>query len=547
MAFEIVDLFSGPGGLSEGFRAAGSQSRTDARVSLSVEMDQWAVQTLRQRAFQMAEGPDDPLLREITLVAGRVETPDWAEIASSRWGKVCREVLRLELGTEDAREVLAPKLDAIRERAHGDTILIGGPPCQAYSLVGRARNRGNACYVPEDDHRHYLYREYVRILAKLRRAAFIMENVKGILSSRVDGGGIFHRILDDLSNTADGYTLVPMTLPIDTGRNLQPTDFLIKAEEHGIPQQRHRVIILGVRSDLAGLLQNGQILLARESGDSRLGVRQALVGLPGLRSGLSTRDSIQGWRDAIEAHIGEIQNLPSVSEKTRAVVREVEQKFPEKMPQIRFSHAFDAFPSTEGGFLSWVASKGITRLANHETRGHRTDDLARYLFAASFARAHGISPKLPDFPEELLPNHKNRNSGKFADRFRVQLEHAPAKTVTSHISKDGHYFIHPDPTQCRALTVREAARLQTFPDDYLGGRSGSRRYHARRRGGIGTGIGNRTAKLVRGRGKASAGPLPGDRFWPNSSAQSRHHLFGDSSGQNGQCGRIENGEPRGAG
>jgi len=467
MVFEVVDLFSGPGGLSEGFRAAGQTSRAKAKISLSVEVNEWAVQTLRQRAFQTMEGPDAQLLENISLVAGMVETPDWSETAPARWKKTRQEVVQLELGGENAWETIAPKLGAIRERANGNTILIGGPPCQAYSLVGRARNRGKACYIPEDDHRHYLYCEYVRILAELRPAAFIMENVKGILSSHVNGGGIFQRILDDLSGAADGYVLVPLTLPVDAGRKLTPKDFLIRAEQYGIPQKRHRVIILGVRSDLLGLLPQGRVLLTPDGSNASIGVGQALVGLPRLRSGLSSKDSTPSWQDAIKTHLAEIQKLSSISEETRTAIREVEREFPEKMPQNRFSHAFDAIPESGIKFQSWVSSKNLTLLANHETRGHRQDDLARYLFAASFARAHGTSPKLPDFPEELLPNHKNRDSGKFSDRFRVQLENSPSKTVTSHISKDGHYFIHPDPIQCRALTVREAARLQTFPDDYL--------------------------------------------------------------------------------
>lgn len=97
-------------------------------------------------------------------------------------------------------------------------------------------------------------------------------------------------------------------------------------------------------------------------------------------------------------------------------------------------------------------------------------DLHRYFFAAVYAAANGVTPKLRNFPEELLPNHKNVQQGitkyVFADRFRVQIPDAPATTITSHISKDGHYYIHFDPSQCRSLTVREAARLQTFPDNY---------------------------------------------------------------------------------
>ena len=94
-------------------------------------------------------------------------------------------------------------------------------------------------------------------------------------------------------------------------------------------------------------------------------------------------------------------------------------------------------------------------------------DLGRYLFASVFGTVHGYSPKAADFPLVLSPDHRNWHSGVFNDRFRVQLADEASTTVTSHISKDGHYFIHPDPLQCRSLTVREAARLQTFPDDFL--------------------------------------------------------------------------------
>jgi DNA (cytosine-5)-methyltransferase 1 len=95
------------------------------------------------------------------------------------------------------------------------------------------------------------------------------------------------------------------------------------------------------------------------------------------------------------------------------------------------------------------------------------EDLVRYAFAAVFADVHGCSPRAHEFPEALAPRHNNWSSGKFVDRFKVQRWATPSSTITSHLSKDGHYFIHPDALQLRSLTVREAARLQTFPDNYF--------------------------------------------------------------------------------
>jgi DNA (cytosine-5)-methyltransferase 1 len=109
-------------------------------------------------------------------------------------------------------------------------------------------------------------------------------------------------------------------------------------------------------------------------------------------------------------------------------------------------------------------------------------DIWRYLFCSCFAAEHGRSSKLSDFPDNLLPNHgnvdaANKKNAKFLDRFKVQIPSRAATTVMSHISKDGHYYIHSDPHQCRAWTVRAAARVQTFPDNYYfeGGKTAA--YH----------------------------------------------------------------------
>jgi DNA (cytosine-5)-methyltransferase 1 len=120
----------------------------------------------------------------------------------------------------------------------------------------------------------------------------------------------------------------------------------------------------------------------------------------------------------------------------------------------------------------WYRDRPLSLLANHESRAHMPTDLVRYLFVASFGEVTGGSPRLHDFPMCLLPEHKNVDplkpeSAIFKDRFRVQVADVHSMTVTSHIAKDGHAFIHFDPSQCRSLTVREAARLQTFPDSYV--------------------------------------------------------------------------------
>lgn len=128
-----------------------------------------------------------------------------------------------------------------------------------------------------------------------------------------------------------------------------------------------------------------------------------------------------------------------------------------------------SFQGLPPALASWFQDERLEGVSQHETRAHMRSDLHRYLFAACFARAFERTPKLPDYPADLLPNHWNvgSDSTPFLDRFRVQLGSMPSTTVVSHICKDGHYYIHPDPSQCRSLTVREAARLQTFPDNYF--------------------------------------------------------------------------------
>jgi DNA (cytosine-5)-methyltransferase 1 len=127
-------------------------------------------------------------------------------------------------------------------------------------------------------------------------------------------------------------------------------------------------------------------------------------------------------------------------------------------------------PRENNPLQQWYQDEKLDGVCNHQTRTHLMEDLKRYLFASIYAEKNKRFPRLKDYEEhstELLPDHVSAKSGKFADRFRVQMPNCAATTVTSHISKDGHYFIHYDSDQCRSLTVREAARIPTFPDNYL--------------------------------------------------------------------------------
>ena len=149
-----------------------------------------------------------------------------------------------------------------------------------------------------------------------------------------------------------------------------------------------------------------------------------------------------------------------------------------------YGSRFDDTPISLGDALPhqlrrWIHDPRLGGVAQHEARSHMASDLHRYMFAACFARLQGYSPKLGLFPPKLLPDHANVDSDDipFVDRFRVQLAGGPSSTVVSHICKDGHYFIHPDPSQCRSLTVREAARLQTFPDSYFFEGNRTQQYH----------------------------------------------------------------------
>ncbi|WP_244494187.1 MULTISPECIES: DNA cytosine methyltransferase [unclassified Ensifer] len=470
-----MDLFAGPGGLGEGFASFVEDGHAPFRIGISVEKEASAHRTLTLRAFlreyRIRHGalPD----KFIRFHAGAIAEPDWSEVDAEAWKLACEEARALELGTEAAASAIDSAIARLKAE-YDDTVLIGGPPCQAYSLVGRARSRGKVGYVPEEDERHYLFREYIRVLDRLRPAAFVMENVKGILSSTVESRLVFEMLMEDLSSlgTGRGHQYELRAIRIEDGRASlrpvsHPSDFIVRAEQFGVPQRRHRVIIVGIRSDLAKKADSTGIEVARTART----VSETIGALPPLRSGISRgADDAAAWeREVADAALF----LAGLHEETgNEPLRNAFESVAEQMAIDTSRRRIDgrlpeSYGTSNNELLRWLERPELRALAQHETRGHMASDLGRYLFASVFGTVNGYSPKAADFPLALSPDHRNWHSGVFNDRFRVQIAEEASTTVTSHISKDGHYFIHPDPIQCRSLTVREAARLQTFPDDYF--------------------------------------------------------------------------------
>lgn len=471
----VVDLFAGPGGLSEGFAAFPLQDDPRYRIALSIEKDPAAHHTLRLRAF-LRQFPHGKAPREYyEHLQLKLSLDELYRTYPQQAARAADEAWLAELGAVNQRDLH----DRVaRARGGSDNwVLIGGPPCQAYSLVGRSRNAHNPLFAR--DQRHLLYREYLKIIAGHWPRVFVMENVKGLLSATHEARSTFQMILNDLREPGKTlgqrnkytYRVVPLNPPEglfrDAGDTVahEPRDYVVRAERHGIPQRRHRVILIGIRSDVRGLPDR------LTENDTGIGVSQVLDSLPRLRSGLSERDDSRAAWHAVLHQVIERPWFAQLGRNGAKDIQDIVRNTLDNLSSPRQDRGAEfiggAFPCTWS--RKWFADRRLGGICNHSSRSHMAEDLHRYLFVASFAKAQGHTPSLRDLPAALLPRHANVRTANrvFADRFRVQLRDIPATTVTSHIAKDGHYYIHYDPSQCRSLTVREAARLQTFPDNYL--------------------------------------------------------------------------------
>jgi DNA (cytosine-5)-methyltransferase 1 len=487
-SIKVIDIFAGPGGLGEGFCSYtpdGTRGNgAPFEIAVSAEKDPAALKTLRLRAFFRKSGSalhaPDSYYEYLENPASR--TPYTAK-SESLWRSLDKEVLGVELGTPAGNALLdaalVQSLGQPSKRGDSPLVLIGGPPCQAYSIVGRARNKGIMSYDAAKDTRHYLYRQYLDILARYRPHIFVMENVKGILSSKIDGELIFAHILRDLQEPGKAlgkqsgarYELFGLGVSNETQQPIlrdeaDSSRFVIRSEQFGIPQARHRVILFGIRKDVVP----SRIPLLRVQPQVNLG--DSWKGLPRLRSGISgSDDSRDEWLSLMNAHRHYLLSI--LRGRKHASVREIlhATKFLHDRDRGSLSKAWSPPASTRHGdhpLHAWYTDRRLEVLLNHQSRSHMREDLQRYMFCSAHAAATGgVSPSSGTFPPQLAPRHKSWKSGVFADRFKVHSPKRPSGTVTSHISKDGHYYIHYDVAQCRSMSVREAARLQTFPDNYF--------------------------------------------------------------------------------
>lgn len=469
MPVPIIDLFAGPGGLGEGFASLkGHGGKAFFEIGLSIEKSPVAHRTLTLRAvFRRLRGTKD-IRHYYSYIRGEIDEAAFRRIpaVASAFAHAETEARCLELGKSDEDGIDGEIRAALKGQE--TWVLIGGPPCQAYSLAGRSRRAKDQTF--HKDEKHFLYKEYLRIIRVHRPTIFVMENVKGLLSSQHSGNPMFDRIIADLSMPAEGLEYeIRSFVKAGNGDSLAPVDYVIPAERYGIPQRRHRVILLGVRKD-AGLPRQELLTPVPRA----VTVRQTIDDLPRIRSRLSRGDSPGAWREAVQAGPAYLKGWRAESANSMI---ETMRAFAEAATCTSTGGAFIAKdyrrPKKPTELQEWLHDRSLGGVCQHEARSHMASDLARYLFSACFAHSFGYFPRLEVFPPKLLPDHINvQVDGEdevipFRDRFRVQCRNEPATTVVAHIAKDGHYYIHYDPTQCRSLTVREAARLQTFPDNYV--------------------------------------------------------------------------------
>ncbi|MDP2015424.1 DNA cytosine methyltransferase, partial [Hydrogenophaga sp.] len=428
MPIPIVDLFAGPGGLGEGFSSLkGHGGKAFFEIGLSIEKNPVAHRTLTLRAvFRRLRGTKD-VKHYYSYIRGEIDETAFRRVpaVAAAFAHAETEARCLEMGKSDESGIDSEIRAVLKGQ---DTwVLIGGPPCQAYSLAGRSRRANDKTF--HKDEKHFLYQEYLRIIRVHRPTIFVMENVKGLLSSQHSGNPMFDKIIADLSMPAEGLEYeIRSFIKAGDGENLEPVDYVIPSERYGIPQNRHRVILLGVRKD-AGLPRHQLLTPVQRP----VTVRQTIDDLPRIRSRLSRGDSLEAWRKAIQAAPAYVKGWRTENENSM-------------IETMRVFATAATIATTGGMFIArdfkrpkkptelqrWLHDRSLGGVCQHEARSHMDSDLARYLFSACFAHSWGYSPRLDVFPPKLLPDHTNVHVERgteaipFKDRFRVQCRNEPA-------------------------------------------------------------------------------------------------------------------------
>lgn len=369
--YTFIDLFAGCGGLSEGFYRLGYKALAH------IEINHWACETLRRR------------------------------MRHYNYENYSTEVIEHDITANDI-------IEKINEAVNGRTIdiIVGGPPCQAYSTAGRVRDAKGM----SKDPRNYLFESYVKILEYYKPKFFLFENVTGVLSAKVDGAYIFPKIINALGKE---YNVIN-----------DPNILIHNTANYGVPQTRKRIIIMGVRRDI------------------------------------NTITVSDLYRDVVKTH----WNPETVEgeRKGRAHFVDVRQAIGD-LPPVEPGHdaSTDKFYyPCNNSFLKRIGKKGIHPLFDHIARKNNNMDRERFVI---MIKNHWTFGQL----RREMPQYEHEHARLFDNSYVVQWWNLPSKTILAHIWKDGFQYIHPDERQARTFTVREAARIQSFPDDFefVGSRS----------------------------------------------------------------------------
>lgn len=377
----IIDLFSGAGGLTEGFRTK------DFNILNHVEMDEAASKTLELRDAYYYLSDKHKLSLYVKYLENKITYDELMEYIPLQ---IKSKTINNEINSKTIDKIFKTIDDEIADN-HILLIdgIIGGPPCQAYSTVGRARNK----YKKESDERIYLYRYYIEFLEKYHPKFFIFENVKGLLSFKDQYNELLLPKMVEEFN-ASGYKL---------------SYKLIDSSEYGVPQKRERLIIFG--SD-------------------------------------GTFDS---------------NNFFTELEKSKEQPNTIGELF-QDLPFLHNGQELNAYGKHSASTFvhNYLRTSNKVPLTQNISRPNKQNDLDIYKLIAEAKKA-GKNLHYNEL-DKKYQTHKNKHS--FLDRYKALDNNSVSHTLVAHISKDGHYYIHPDVEQNRSITVREAARIQTFPDNF---------------------------------------------------------------------------------